>query len=284
MRKGIDFFPVDCHQSTAEQLLEAQFGCCGAGILIALYRKIYTEDGFYCHWDATISSLSAHHLHIEPSLLEAFINSALDLGIFHKESYTTHGILTSVSIQENYFFAVSRRKRLDICRAYLLLPDEELPRCLQTTPQNDCDSEKIADKNANPNHKEQHRIEEGSIREETIQKDSKAEETGPNPADCLPQEAHAASTPSAQYVEIFGLFQNIFLSPDDLQRLQQQFGEHNVKQYIERMSAYLHSSGKRYEDYAAKLANWMARDNVQHDPADVPSFDLSEMKLLKNCF
>lgn len=287
MRKGIEFFPVECHQSTAEQLLEARFGCCGMGILIALYRKIYTEDGYYCRWDAPISSLFAHYLHIDQDLLSDFVSAALELGVFHLPSYEQHGILTSVPIQENYFYAVARRKHLDIRREYLLLPDEKLPRFLQSQPQNDTDSQDSADKNPKNDDKNQHSIGEEKIGEESIQEDSRAEERIGTPALTLRQTENTAPSPAPQTESLnaFGLFRNVFLTQSDVQRLKQQFGDANVKQYIERMSAYLHSSGKRYEDYAAKLAGWMARDCVQPvDPANASSYDLEELRLLKNRF
>ena len=57
----------------------------------------------------------------------------------------------------------------------------------------------------------------------------------------------------------YGKLQNVFLSDDDIAFLQQTVPPY--REYIERLSAYMQSSGKSYADHAATIRSWYLRDN-----------------------
>lgn len=57
----------------------------------------------------------------------------------------------------------------------------------------------------------------------------------------------------------YGKFQNVFLSDGDITVLQRTVPSYI--EYIERLSAYMQSSGKRYADHAATIKSWYLRDN-----------------------
>ena len=57
----------------------------------------------------------------------------------------------------------------------------------------------------------------------------------------------------------YGKFQNVFLSDDDIAFLQRTVPPY--REYIERLSAYMQSSGKCYADHAATIRSWYLRDN-----------------------
>ena len=57
----------------------------------------------------------------------------------------------------------------------------------------------------------------------------------------------------------YGKFQNVFLSDDDIAFLQRTVPPY--REYIERLSAYMQSSGKHYADHAATIRSWYLRDN-----------------------
>ena len=57
----------------------------------------------------------------------------------------------------------------------------------------------------------------------------------------------------------YGKFQNVFLSDDDISILQQTVPPY--RKYVERLSAYMQSSGKSYADHAATIRSWYLRDN-----------------------
>ena len=52
--------------------------------------------------------------------------------------------------------------------------------------------------------------------------------------------------------EKFGEFENVLLSADELQKLKSKFGD-ETENYIERLSSYIASSGKRYKSHYATI-------------------------------
>ena len=57
----------------------------------------------------------------------------------------------------------------------------------------------------------------------------------------------------------YGKFQNVFLSDGDITVLQRTVPSYI--EYIERLSAYMQSTGKSYADHAATIKSWYLRDN-----------------------
>ena len=57
----------------------------------------------------------------------------------------------------------------------------------------------------------------------------------------------------------YGKYQNVFLSDDDISILQRTVPPY--REYIERLSTYMQSTGKSYADHAATIRSWYLRDN-----------------------
>ena len=57
----------------------------------------------------------------------------------------------------------------------------------------------------------------------------------------------------------FGRYQNVFLSDDDLRKLQEEFPA-DWEERIEKVSEYVASTGKHYSNYLATIRNWAKRD------------------------
>ena len=57
----------------------------------------------------------------------------------------------------------------------------------------------------------------------------------------------------------YGQYQNVFLSDDDIASLRKDIS--NYQEYIERLSRYLHSTHKQYDDHAATILRWYSKDN-----------------------
>lgn len=63
----------------------------------------------------------------------------------------------------------------------------------------------------------------------------------------------------AKNLSPYGKFQNVFLSDQELEEI-----KHSVsdwKEYIERLSGYMASTGKQYRNHAATIINWSRQDN-----------------------
>ena len=59
--------------------------------------------------------------------------------------------------------------------------------------------------------------------------------------------------------EKFGEFENVLLSADELQKLRSKLGA-ETESYIERLSSYIASSGKRYKSHYATILSWTQKD------------------------
>lgn len=56
----------------------------------------------------------------------------------------------------------------------------------------------------------------------------------------------------------YGQYQNVFLSDDDISSLRKDIS--NYQEYIERLSQYMHSTHKHYDDHAAAIRRWYSKD------------------------
>lgn len=68
-----------------------------------------------------------------------------------------------------------------------------------------------------------------------------------------------------------GEFQNVLLTEVEKQKLIERHGEKVCLEYIEKLSIYLKSKGKRYKDHYATILNWVRRDNGTHQQGNTGS-------------
>ena len=59
--------------------------------------------------------------------------------------------------------------------------------------------------------------------------------------------------------EKFGEFENVLLTKEELSKLKSRLGE-QTDSYIERLSNYIESTGKRYKSHYATILNWIQKD------------------------
>ena len=57
----------------------------------------------------------------------------------------------------------------------------------------------------------------------------------------------------------YGKYQNVFLSVEELKQLQTEVPL--CREYIEKLSSYMQSSGKHYKDHAATIRSWCTQDH-----------------------
>ena len=80
----------------------------------------------------------------------------------------------------------------------------------------------------------------------------------------------------------FGRYNNVFLSSSEVNRLMSDYPYHYLKK-IDRLSAYLLSTGKKYQNHYAVLVEWLEADaekEVEHIPAPTrrASYDIEELE------
>ena len=64
--------------------------------------------------------------------------------------------------------------------------------------------------------------------------------------------------------EKFGEFENVQLSAEELAKLKPKLGD-EAEAYIERLSGYMASTGKKYKDHYATILNWSRKDESREN-------------------
>ena len=70
-----------------------------------------------------------------------------------------------------------------------------------------------------------------------------------------------------------GRYGNVFLSDDEIKKLNQDYGEGHIRDYIQRVDSHVQSTGKPYTDYEATIRKWLAQDGVKKDDFDASKYD-----------
>jgi hypothetical protein len=123
-KEGLDFFKlsVDFFVNDKIRLIEAEFGWKGSAIAIRLLCKIYKED-FYYQWgdDQCLLFSKAIGDGVAPSLVNEVVKGLVKRGFFNKALFDSFKILTSKGIQNRFFDAVVRYKKVCVISEYLLV-------------------------------------------------------------------------------------------------------------------------------------------------------------------
>lgn len=120
-KSGIDYFPLDVTLNAKFELIEAEFGLTGFGVVVHLLQEIYGKAGYYIEWTEEVALLFARKVGLGGSVVSGIIEASIRRGMFDKEKYDKYHVLTSKGIQERYFEAVSRRKTLEVDYNILLV-------------------------------------------------------------------------------------------------------------------------------------------------------------------
>lgn len=78
-----------------------------------------------------------------------------------------------------------------------------------------------------------------------------------------------------QEQKAFGAFQNVFLSNKELSNLKNILSN-QLENYIQRLSSYLKSTGRTYEDHEATILSWFYKDQGQQtrsEKSNIPSLE-----------
>lgn len=198
MKKGIDFFPMNCQQTEPMELIEAQYGIKGFATVVKVCQRIYANEGYYCDWNDDISMLLSRQIGLNCNLVSDIIHTAIKRDIFSKSMYDKHKILTSAWIQETYFFAVKRRKEISLNPEYLLVDYTQFLK-----------NADISQKNVNTTQKnvdisEQSTVEDSKVKNSTAKEtEKKKATTDVVEAEAEPTKGQADKTPYKQILDLY---------------------------------------------------------------------------------
>lgn len=126
MKSGIDYFPLDVTLDSKMELIEAEFGLTGFGVVLKLFGEIYGKQGYYIEWTEEVALLFARKVGLGGGVVSEIVAASLRRGMFDQELFQQYRILTSRGIQKRYFEAVSRRKELEVLENILLVDPTQL--------------------------------------------------------------------------------------------------------------------------------------------------------------
>lgn len=120
---GLDYFPLDVNIDSDDkiELIEAEFGIKGFGIIIKLFCKIYKDKGYYYEWGDKERLLFAKRSGESGGLVDEIIKRSVKWGLFDEDVFNQFQILTSAAIQKRYLEAVNRRDEVEIINEICLL-------------------------------------------------------------------------------------------------------------------------------------------------------------------
>ena len=122
-KTGLDYFDLDCYVDDKIKMVQAEFGLAGFAVVVKLFQVIYRERGYYCEWNNNKAVLFACEecSNCGVNKVNEIVGACIRQGIFSDELYKKYGILTSSGIQKRYFNAVSKRKKVEVEKDYLLI-------------------------------------------------------------------------------------------------------------------------------------------------------------------
>lgn len=168
-KSGIDYFPLDVALDQKMELIEAEFGLTGFGVVVHLLQEIYGKAGYYVEWTNEVALLFARKVGLGGGVVSEIVNASIRRGMFDQEMFDKYHVLTSRGIQKRYFEAVSRRKSLEVDKNILLVD------CAQILKNVD-----ISFKNANISSENVSISEQSKVEKSRVEK-SKEEYYPPNP-------------------------------------------------------------------------------------------------------
>lgn len=121
-KAGVDYFPLDVTVDEKIELLEAEHGLIGFGVLIKLYQKIYANN-YWVTWNKRSILVFSNKVNVSVNEVTAIINSCLEWEIFDKDMLEKHEILTSRGIQKRFFEITKRRVDVEVTLEYLMVDE-----------------------------------------------------------------------------------------------------------------------------------------------------------------
>lgn len=237
MKSGIEYFPLDCQLDEKFELIEAEFGLTGFAVVVKLLQRIYAGQGYYCEWTNEVALLFSKKIGLGCNAVSEIVDASIRRGIFDKTLYDSYGILTSRGIQSRYLEAVSRRKKVEVKKEYLLINCDQISKNVDISSKNVCINQENADIS------KQSKVKESRVKESKVEKSIK-----PNGAKQKPTRHK------------YGEYNHVLLTDEQYSKLIADYSEQIVRDYIRRVDEYCQQYGKSYNDYNLTIRNWLRKD------------------------
>ena len=226
------------------ELIQADFGLKGFAVVVKLHQEIFKQHSYYLEVQEEVVSLFARRNNVSRDTVSEIIAGAVRRGYYDKTLYDKYNILTNEFIQENYFEASKRQKKVDVIKEYLVGNVYKNYENVNILSKN----VNISDENVNISVTNEKKRNEKKLNKESI------------------RHAH-------------GEYHNVLLTDEELEKWKSDCPA--AEDYIEKLSRYIASSGKSYKNHLATLRTWYDRDKKNgavSEQKKETSYDLEAFK------
>lgn len=124
-KEGLDYFFHDTNMRHDRKMtaLITRHGLEIYGLYNILLEKIYDDKGYYMPFNDEDQSVMDMQYNIDSG---QFLDPMFKIGLFNRDIYQEHQVLTSAAIQRRYLNACTRRSIVRIRKQYLLLNADEI--------------------------------------------------------------------------------------------------------------------------------------------------------------
>lgn len=239
-KQGLDYFPfdVDFFSNKKIKILKSRYHTDGVIIYIYLLCEIY-KNGYYIIWDEDYKFIVADDLNLSDGLIEQVIAFLVKRSLLTSILLGSDTALTSPGIQSRFQEAVKPRASkspVSVIKELWLLTKEKTQGFIKVinlkgfSENNPCFSENNPDNFKN-----------NSTKESKVKKSKVKEREGT--------------------LAPLGQFKNVLLTQSELDELMSKY-PNDCQKKIERLSRYLASTGKHFENHYATLVDWIEQDGV----------------------
>lgn len=125
---GLDYYPftVSFFRDLKVRKLIKYQGAGSVSVYTLLLCNIY-ENGYYIRWDQELPFIISEATRLEEGYINEVIKCCFTVGLFSREMYDTHKVLTSAGIQIRYQLICKLLKRKHNVSEFKLISSEELP-------------------------------------------------------------------------------------------------------------------------------------------------------------
>lgn len=256
IKSGLDYFPLDCQLDDKFELIEAEFGLTGFAVVVKLLQKIYAGQGYYCEWTNEVALLFSKKIGLGRNAVSEIVEASIKRGMFDKRLYEKYKILTSENIQEVYFEAVSRRKKVEVKKEYLLI------NCTENIDNADISGVNVYINPINDDINQQSKVKESKEKYSKGECDTSV--TSPS---------LKSKNSDFNSLKNYGNYKKVQLTENQYSSLVKEFGQNKTDKYIKKVDEYCQQNGKHYNDYDLTIRKWIAEDKNKQPEH---SYDLEE--------
>lgn len=256
-KEGIDYFPFDVSffSDRKIKILRARYGADGIELYLYILCEVYRDKGYYLKIDDDFYYTASDDLNMNYEKIGQIMNFLLERSLLDNTLFKSDKVLTSRGIQNRFQQAVKVRATknpVEVDKKMWLLEEDKTESYIKVIKNQDLSKNNgnKSEINAHLSEEESHKVKESKVKE------------------------------SKEKKSIYGEFGNVALTEEEYVKLQTAYPDYQDR--IERLSAYIASTGKRYKSHYATILNWARKDggNRTAKPKETSFMDIDVEGLL----